>query len=97
MDVWIRWKLDSTKSSQHGTRDEDEQDAQSCRSDKSYQRSNKGALVQQLSNVGLANWGPIHKGIFTVAQERHDGVDLVLIRDDEVCSDSKWKDDLELN
>lgn len=87
--------LDSAKSSQHDAGDEDEQDAQSCCRDKSDQCGDEGALVQQLSNIGLANWGPVHEGIFTVAQERHDGVDLVLVRDDEVCSDSKWKDDLD--
>lgn len=95
MEVWIGCRLDSAKSSQHNTGDENEQDAQSRRCEKGDQCSDEGTLVEQLSDIGFANWCPVHESVFTVAQERHDGIDLVLVGDNEVCSDSKWKNNLD--
>lgn len=72
------------RSSQHSPRDEDEQNAQGCGSQEGHQHGDQSTLVQELSDIGLADCNPVHKGVFTVAHECHEGVDLILVRDDEV-------------
>lgn len=81
---WNRGKLEATFISQHGAGNEDEQNAQGGGGQESDSCSYKGTLVQEFSNIGFANWSPVHKGVFTVSQERHDGIHFVLVGYDEI-------------
>lgn len=77
--------------SQHGTGDEDEQDAQGSCCQDSDRGSDHGTLVEESANVWFADRCPVHEGVFTVAEESHDGINLVLVRDDEVGCHEKRK------
>ena len=48
------------------------------------EQSHAGTLIQQTTNVRLANALPIHEGILAESDEGQDGIDGVLIRHNTV-------------
>lgn len=76
--------------SEHGSRNEDEQNAQSGGDKEANGHSCGRSLVQEFAHVRLTNWRPVHKRVLTVPEECHHWIDPVLVCDDEIGGNCKW-------
>lgn len=68
----------------------DEQDAQGGSGESRHDEDNECSLDQQSADVGLADARKVEWRVFAEAEQRHDGVERVLIRGEKVDADCEW-------
>lgn len=79
-------------SSQPRSRHEDEEDDEGDADEDGAEEDHEGALVHELSDVGLADPAPVHERVFAESRQGEDGVDTVLLRAEGVDTDGEGKD-----
>jgi hypothetical protein len=71
-----------------------EKAAHSYRDGQEHDQNSNGAPVQCLLDEWLLNLVEVEKGILAVSNKGDEGVEHILVGEDEVNRDGEWKDDL---
>jgi hypothetical protein len=79
---WIR--------SQASAWNENEEEAEGSIHENRDGQNHYSAFGKKLADIRLPDAGEIEGGVFAVANESHDGIQGVLVRGEEIDSDSKW-------
>ncbi len=75
-------------------RHEDEQDQQQKRNEMKEHESHQGPLQDEFPYIRFPDLGPVHEGVFAVAEEGHEDVDLVLVGYQEMGAEEVGDDEL---
>ena len=77
-------------------RDEDEDAAQYGSAEEDPRDETPRSCQQKFPDVGLLDAGEAHECVLAQAQDREDGIRLILVGEEEVNAESEWKNDLDI-
>jgi hypothetical protein len=83
-----------TTTSKPLTRNEDEEAADGCSKNGKHDQHRNGSPIQSLADKGLTDLVEVEEGVLAVPNKGDDGVEHILMGEDEVDGNGKRKDEL---